>query len=268
MTDIRSKISELYSLEQLAGGDSPIHRLHPLAKLAATLVYTGCVVSFGRLRFAPLAPYVFYPVLVMALADVPWGMVARRTLLALPFCLFVGISDLALDRSVLFFLGGTAVTGGMLACAALLLRTFLCVAAVLVLVAVTPLAQLTGELRRLHVPGMLVLLFEMTYRYIGTLLGEAFSLHTAYLVRRGPRRGISLRDAGCLIGQLLLRSFDRAERIYAAMQCRGYSAAMPAGPRRAFSGRDAAFLAAVCVPSLLLRLGAPAFWLQRLAEVI
>ena len=33
MTDIRSKTRELYALEQLADGETILHRLHPMAKL-------------------------------------------------------------------------------------------------------------------------------------------------------------------------------------------------------------------------------------------
>jgi cobalt/nickel transport system permease protein len=34
--------------------------------------------------------------------------------------------------------------------------------------------------------------------------------------------GIRLRDIGGFLGQLLLRSFDRAGRVYQAMECRGF----------------------------------------------
>lgn len=31
-----------------------------------------------------------------------------------------------------------------------------------------------------------------------------------------------MKDMGIFVGQLLLKSFDRAESIYVAMKCRGY----------------------------------------------
>ena len=152
MTDIHSKLHTLYSLEQLSGGSSCIHRVHPLAKLAVTACYLLCVASMGRYSFFALAPYVFYPVIVMALADVPFGMVLRRAAAALPFCLFAGVTNLLWDRAPVLRLGGLAISGGLLSLLTILLRTLLCVSAVLILVAVTPLPALTGQLRRLHVP--------------------------------------------------------------------------------------------------------------------
>ena len=254
MTDIHSKLHTIYSLEQLSGGSSCIHRVHPLAKLAVTACYLLCVASMGRYSFFALAPYVFYPVIVMALADVPFGMVLRRAAAALPFCLFAGVTNLLWDRAPVLRLGGLAISGGLLSLLTILLRTLLCVSAVLILVAVTPLPALTGQLRRLHVPTVLVTLFEMIYRYIGTLLEEAASMRTAYVLRRGGQKGIPLRDAGVLIGQLLLRSFARAGRIYTAMQCRGYTLQQPPA-RRPFAGRDWAFLALCCGPVLAVRAG-------------
>jgi cobalt/nickel transport system permease protein len=53
-------------------------------------------------------------------------------------------------------------------------------------------------------------------------------MNTAYCLRNTGRKGIEmrpllqLRDMGSFTGQLLIRSFDRADRIYNAMKCRGY----------------------------------------------
>lgn len=255
MTDIRSKLYTIYSLEQLAGQDTCIHRLHPAAKLLVTAVYILCVASMGRYSFFAMAPFAFYPCIVLALAELPFGMVFRRTLVALPFCLFAGVSNLIFDRGVLFWLGRIPVTGGVLSVCTILLRALLCVAAVLILVAVTPLSALTGQLRRMHLPGVFVSLFEMVYRYIGTLLEEAADMRTAYLLRRGGQKGIPLRDAGVLIGQLLLRSVDRANRIYSAMKCRGYPGTQAARRPAAFTAADRAFLLLCCGPMLAVRLG-------------
>jgi cobalt/nickel transport system permease protein len=45
---------------------------------------------------------------------------------------------------------------------------------------------------------------------------------TAYVLRSPGQRGIRMKDAGSFLGQLILRSFDRADRVYQAMKCRGF----------------------------------------------
>lgn len=253
MADWRARLGALDSLERLAAGNTCIHALHPYAKLAATLVYLVCLLSLGRYEFARLAPYLLYPMLMLALAEAPYRLVFGRALLALPFCLFAGLSNLVLERAPLVSFGALTLSAGAVSCAVLLLRTYLCVAAVLALVAVTPLPALTGALRRLHVPGFFVSLLELCYRYLGTLGEEASSLSAAYRLRAGGARGVALSHFGSLAGGLLLRSLDRAERVYAAMQCRGYPRRMPDAPAQPLRRADLCFAALACGSSILFR---------------
>lgn len=213
----------LYSLEQLSAGDSPIHRLHPAVKLAVTGVYLLCVISLERSSLTRLAPYLFYPAVLMALADIPWRMILQRAAVALPFCLFAGVSSLVFDQAPALTLGGHVISEGVLSLLMLIFRTLLCVGAVLILVSVTPFSQLTAQLRRFHVPNLLVLLLEMVYRYISVLGEEAVSMVTAFRLRGNGARWPSPGQFGPFVGQLLLRSADRAERVYQAMQCRCYA---------------------------------------------
>lgn len=253
MADIRSKLNSVFSLEQLAGGDTLLHRLHPGVKLAVTGIYLLCVVSVGRYDLGRLLPYLFYPAVAMALGEIPWGMIAKRGAVALPFVLFAGVSNLIFDRTTVLTLGPVAVTGGLLSLITLLLRTLLCVGGVLILVAVTPFPALTAQLRRLHLPNLLVMLLEMIYRYLSVLGGEAASMVTAYRLRGNGRKWPDVRHFGAFLGQLLLRSADRAERIYHAMECRLYALGDGRRDRRPLKGGDWAFLLAAGGASVLFR---------------
>jgi len=254
MPDIRGNIAQIYSLEQLAAGRTMVHRLHPLAKLLSTAVFILCVVSFDRYAFVRLAPFVFYPAVVAALADIPWRMIVSRVLVALPFVLFAGLSNALLDRGTMFEAAGIAVSYGWVSFFTILLRTFLCVAAVLILIAVTPFAELTAQLRRFHVPVLLVQVLEITYRYLGVLLDEAAAMTTAYRLRGGGPRGVRMAHMGSFVGRLLLRSIDQAERVYHAMQCRGYPSRFTARDTRPLTVRDGAALTVTAGLCLLFRL--------------
>jgi len=266
MANIRAKLQEIYSLEQLASGSSKIHNLHPNVKLFATLVYIVCVVSFSRYELNRLVPYVFYPVLLMALSETPFRMIFKRALMVLPFVLFAGLSNLIFDRAVITRLGGVAISYGMVSFLAILLRTFLCAAVVLILVAVTPFYELTGALKRLRVPDIIVNLFEMIYRYLGTLAEEASGMYTAYVLRCPNVYGVAMKHMGSFVGQLLLRSFDRAERVYNAMQCRGYPSFARAAFKKRLTAADWLFLFMTVGSSALFRLtdvqGVLGAWLE------
>ena len=231
MATLSSAIKNLCSLEQLAEGTTVIHRLHPLVKLAVTLIYAATVISFPRYALSAMAPLALYPVVLAALSDTPWRPLLRRLVVAAPFVLFTGLANILLERTVLFRLGGLPVTAGGLSCLSLIFKAFLTVSAVLLLAAATPLTELTNQLARWHIPRILCLQLLLTYRYLSVLMQEAERMHTAYRLRGGGGAGgVRFRDAGCFLGQLLLRSSDRAERIYCAMKCRGYDGSYRPGP--------------------------------------
>ena len=253
MADIRSKLNMLYSLEQLSAGRTTLHRVHPFAKLMVTFVYILCVISFGKYELSSLAPFLCYPVLVMALAEIPFSMIGKRAAVAMPFCLFAGISNLIFDRTIIAHVGMIPISGGVISFAMLLGRTILCVSAILILVALTSFSALMDQLRRFHVPELIVTLLEMVYRYIGVLAEEASGMVTAFRLRSNGAKWPSIREFGPFVGQLLLRSADRAERVYQAMQCRLYTLRDVKKNRPAWKLRDTIFLIIGCGSSILFR---------------
>ena len=253
MPDVSARIRDLRSLENLSAGKTAIHRLHPLAKLLSCAVFIIFTASYGRYDFIRLVPYLFYPFVMAALAELPFRLLFSRVLVALPFCLFAGVSNVIYDTGTVYSAGGFTLSFGMLSLATILLKMFLCVMAALLLVATTPFTELTSQLRRLRVPAAFVMVFEMTYRYVGVLLEEVYSMTTAYKLRSGVKKAIEMRHMGSFAGQLLLRAVDRAERVYAAMRCRGYSLRHVPPPRSQYQWKDALAFLIVCVPAFVLR---------------
>lgn len=86
--------------------------------------------------------------------------------------------------------------------------------------------------RQLGMPKILVAIFSLMWRYLSLLIDEAVCLMRA----RNSRSGISDRNkrtggtlgwraqvTGKMAGNLMLRSLERSERVYAAMASRGYN---------------------------------------------
>jgi cobalt/nickel transport system permease protein len=254
MADMLRKVRELSSLEQLAAGKTLVHRLHPGVKILVTAVFMVTVISFDRYSLGRMVPFLFYPSILIALGELPPALLLRRTSLALPFCLFAGISNCIFERNILFTLGPLGLSAGFLSLATLLLRTLLCVAAVLILIAATPWAELSAQLRRFHIPAIFVTLLEICYRYIALVLTETASMYTAYKLRSGGMKGVAMGHMGSFVGCLFLRSAGRAERVYAAMKCRGYSMESFPPPVRPLSRGDGLFFVLVCSLCIVFRL--------------
>ena len=125
----------------------------------------------------------------------------------------------------LWQLGPVAVSPlGTQAALVLALKALSLVLIVLVLLATAPLTETFKAAQRLHVPGLLIHLAMLAYRYIFLLAGELARLRIALRVR-GYRNRASLhsyRTVGHVAGVLLVRGYEQAERVGQAMRCRGF----------------------------------------------
>jgi cobalt/nickel transport system permease protein len=112
-------------------------------------------------------------------------------------------------------------------------------------------------LDHLFVPRKLTLLYCLTVRYVGTLRLEYDRLRTAMRVRGfQPRTDFhTLRSMGHLVGMLLVRSFDRSERVLAAMKCRGFRGTFWLFDHFAFARRDLVFAIAAAAALLIIGCG-------------
>jgi cobalt/nickel transport system permease protein len=219
-------IRQITELEDLAHKNSPVHRLAPSVKLIITVIFVITIISFRPQEIGGLILFASFPAFVMIIGEIPLKPLLFRCMIALPFALAAGISNLFLDRDLLFTIGDVGVTGGMLSFTALILKTVLTVMSVMILVSTTGMNDLIYGLLSLHIPSVIIIQIMMTYRYLKVLMEEAALMYHAYLLRAPREKGIRLRDMGPFLGQLILRSFDRAERIYQAMLCRGFEGNM------------------------------------------
>lgn len=215
-------LSTISRLEDLADNKSIVHNLHPLSKIILTLVYLIVVTSSSKYEVSSLMIFVLYLVIMIELGDIPKKLLFKRVLVAIPFSLFAGISNIILDRKIAFVFCGIGITYGILSFFSIMIKTILTVAAVLILVATTPIPEIFNQLIKLKVPKIIVTQLLLTYRYISVILQESSNMYTSYKLRANGEKGIKLKDMGIFIGQILLKSFNRAERVYNAMKCRGF----------------------------------------------
>lgn len=214
--------SELREMDDLAKGDSPVHRLHPLCKLLVTVGYIAAVASFHKYDLSGLMIMVLYPVLLFQAAGISIALCFYRLRIVLPLVCAVGLANPFLDRVPLLRLGDTVVTGGVISMLTLMLKGIFALTASFLLIGTTPIDRLCAALRKLHVPELLTTLFLLTYRYIGLMVGEVSVMAQAYSLRAPNQRGIHISAWGSFLGQLLLRSMDRAEELYSSMLLRGF----------------------------------------------
>ena len=242
MSNIMNSIFDMRLLDDLARKETAVHRIHPLVKLLTTAIYLTVVVSFGRYEIIGLLPLIFFPVLVITLAELPLLPILKRMLLAAPFVIGIGILNPVFDHQV-FVVGGLTISRGWITFLSVFLKCILTVSAALLLIATTGMDRLASALRMLKIPRLFVLQLLLTYRYISVLMEEVSLIWRAYSMRAPQQKGIHHRVWGSLIGQLILRTFERAQRVYRAMCLRGFTGEYNTGGHIRVTARDLAYLA-------------------------
>lgn len=216
-------------------GHSPLHRADPRVKVVVAFVL------IGGITLTPERAWPAYPALwalVAGLAAVgrfsAWRM-ARLGVVALPFMLAALPLLFMVPGPTWTLGGGIAISqAGLARFAAVLLKSWLSVQVALLLTLSTPFADLVWALGSLRVPGTLVALIAFMVRYSATLGEEAERLLRARAARSAQAEGRPAggtlfwraRVAGGMVGNLFLRSYERSERVYAAMLARGYTGEM------------------------------------------
>ena len=264
MANIQSNLVELGLLDTLSRQETAVHRLDPRAKIAATLVFIVCVVSFDKYAISALVPYVLFPVALLACGNIPAGFVLRRILWVSPFAILLGMFNPWLDRQAMMTLGGLSISGGWVSFGSILLKFVLTVSAALLLIATTGFTGVCRGLQRLKVPEIFTLQLLFLYRYLFVLMEEAARLVRARSLRSAGRKGTGVAVFGSMTGHLLLRTLDRAERITLAMHCRGFEGQIHLSNELRFKISDWFFLLVSSGVFVLFRQVNVALWLGQL----
>ncbi len=219
--------------ERYLAGSSAIHAVDARVKLPAALAYIFAVTLTPAGHWPALGLLALPLLAAVALSRLPPLLVLRRSALALPFLLAAVPLLFTRQGEALFsvpLFGWTASREGLEAVLSILAKSWLSVVAAVLLTATTPAAELLRAMRSLGLPRLLVATVSFMYRYLFVIGEEAIRLIRARDSRSarvpGQRAGGGLawraKVLGQMVGSLFLRSYERSERVYAAMQARGY----------------------------------------------
>jgi cobalt/nickel transport system permease protein len=211
------------TLDHFRGSSAPIGRFDPRWKLAALAPATLAAALLTTVPTAAVAS--LFALILVLLSGIAWAWYARRmATIALFLALFI-IWVPWLVPGDGWDLGSFHLSlAGVMLAALIALKAFTIVTLMLVLWATAPLDSTLKAAHALHVPGLLVQLIVLTYRYV-FLLGEELARLRIALRVRGYRNRPNLhsyRTVGHVTGSLLIRSYERAERVGHAMRCRGF----------------------------------------------
>lgn len=243
--------AELRAMDELAAQDSAVHRMPPLSKLFLTVLYIAVTVSFNKYDFTGLLVMLLFPVVAYQISEIPISTCFYKLRIVMPLVCAVGLFNPFFDKTIIAQIGSIGISGGVVSMLTLMMKGVFCLMASFLLIATTSIEEVCFALRRLHFPKLLTSLLLLTFRYIAVLLEEVAIMTEAYELRAPGQHGLHISAWGSFLGQLILRSMDRAEMLYESMELRGFYGEFYYAKGKT-SGRGSWLGACVCAALILL----------------
>ncbi len=205
-------------LDRFSRGSTVCHRMPAPLKIVLTVAVIVVTVLLPPARWPAQGCLACLVFAAHSLAEIPVAYLARRIALFLPLILMIAAA-VPLSHG---FAGGWETAFGIV------VRGMVSLLAALWLVNTTPFDRLLAGLGRLGLPRLFVAMLAFTFRYLYVLFDELARMRTAQRARTFVRKpsGVSWKDSVQLVGMLLIRALDRAERIHGAMCSRGWNGKM------------------------------------------
>lgn len=204
-------------IDRFAYLHSPIHHFTTSAKIkSALLLLTLLLIGFPMMDYQTAhTGFGIYGLLVLVIAlvsRVPLGFLLTRSALVLPFSALIVVVN--------YFSGNFSLNQLI----ETLFKSLLSIFTLLLLTSTTPFHEILKQLSRWGTPKLFIIILAFMYRYFFLLVSEIDALERAIQMRHSTVSSWKrVRVYANIVGMLLVRSFERAENVYHAMQMRGFT---------------------------------------------
>lgn len=237
-----------YSFEMYAYADSLLHRLDARTKTIALVALIFAIVLTPASEVWRFALFLMIIGSSYLIAGVPLTFGLKRSLVVVPFVAFAGallvfMPDKPHPGAYNLGFNRLPIThGGLYMLFNALVKSWLSVLTAILLYSTTPFSKFIKGLESMRVPKVITMLLSFLYRFIWVLTDEIKRMIRARDARAfGGGHLWHLQIIGQMIGSLFIRSYERAERVYAAMISRGYTGTINTLDTQVLSLRDAVF---------------------------
>ncbi|MFC1989277.1 cobalt ECF transporter T component CbiQ [Chloroflexota bacterium] len=216
-------------IDQYSDRDSLIHRLDPRTKFLTTLCLILAVAVTPPGTWPAFALYFLLVAILVILSKVPIFYVLQRSLVIMPFVLMIAIfvpffKEGEVAGSYNLWLWQVSVTyNGLQVLMNIVIKAWLSILGLILLTSTTKVSSLLKGLEQLHLPRVMVMILSFMYRYLFVLVDETMRMKQARDSRNfGGGWLWQIRTISNMVGTLFIRSYERGERVYAAMVARGF----------------------------------------------
>lgn len=218
---------------------SVVHRMAPQIKLAATLAFVAIVAVTPREAVWAFGIYGLLLASLVVLSRVEFAFVVVRLAGILPFVGFAFLIPFVAEGEAVRILRIELSEAGLWATWNIVAKATIGAGTSILLAATTEVPDLLAGLGRLRVPVIITSIAGFMIRYLELIVDDVRRVRIAMTSRGYRPRWIGhARPLGLAAGALFVRSYERGERVHAAMIARGFTGTMPDLRRRSASAAD------------------------------
>ncbi len=235
-------------------------------KLVFTLVFIFCINLTPSGSWPSYVLFFTMLIVELILSGISVKKVLLRSLISLPFVLsaipllFIGHDP----RTPLFSIGTLSVSisePGLIRFFTIVIKSWISILAAILLTSTTKFDEILSAFRQVGIPKLFVAIISLMWRYLALMVGDAQSLMRARDSRSGTSRMNSKTGGtlawrasvtGKMAGNLLLRSIERSDRVYAAMLSRGYNGDVHKEQNHSISKRECLVISTSSLLSILI----------------
>lgn len=214
-------------IDQYAHLDSPIHRWNPRTKFISLFLL---ILGFSLIQDLRLVPFMLLITAgIFSVSGLPLPfLLSRLRYPGIFLAALIVILPLFTGETVIFRLGFLSIQSEGVTYMLLVVSRFIAILTIsLVIFGTSTFLTTVTTLRSMGIPSILADMLMLTVRYIFEIADALTRMQRAMKLRgfqltKLDRRGMT-QLAG-LMGSLLIRSYEQAERVYKAMRLRGYGA--------------------------------------------
>ncbi|MCH1525731.1 MAG: cobalt ECF transporter T component CbiQ [Candidatus Actinomarina sp.] len=206
---------------------SQLHELSPQLKILATLLIVISIAFSKIINPFQIISHAVIVFLIIRLSNIPLKTYLKRLTLDIPFILFALFLPFLSsgNNDMVFTLFSFEVyRTGLLEMFAILFKATAGLSMGIVLTATTTNIELIYGLQKLKLPPIIIAIMSFSIRYIDVFIDEFKRVKISMQSRGYIEKGIkTLLPIAYASGAMLIRGYERGERVYLSMISRGFT---------------------------------------------
>ena len=203
-----------------------LSNIRPEIKIATTFIIVLSIAFLSLEKNLAIIVQTFVVLLLLYLSKIKISTYFKRLSIDIPFVLFALFLPFLSkgDSTVMFeFFSLPIYETGFNEMISILIKITLCVSLAIVLTATTSNIEIIYGLQKLKISPLLISILSFAIRYIDVFIDEFKRVKVAMKSRGYDQKGLKgLKPIAYASGALLIRGYERGERVYNSMISRGF----------------------------------------------